>query len=269
MSFREAPTGVGKIALAVQHDAACPSCGYNLRGLRMDRRCPECGHALSELFARPIAMATGNLAERMINLPIRLVLLTMAVAWLERGIAVLLPGITPPQQSMVGGTLLAMTALLALPLLLAVLRYRGEVEDHAAALPLDRAMPSWLGSMIFALVGLAGTGVLVFVPIAAMGFAILAILLGSVATIVGGRAILRLMGQHAIQGPGVAPWLAGLPLLLHIPAAVVPAQHALMLPIQMTVTTLAISFTAVGRLLLVNALRRGQGSVVSLNRRGR
>ncbi|MEL7238419.1 MAG: hypothetical protein AAGK78_06115, partial [Planctomycetota bacterium] len=244
MSFREAPVNAPKIALAVQHDAACPSCGYNLRGLRMDRRCPECGHALSELFARPIAMATGDLAERMVNLPIRLALITMAVAWLERGMVVLLPGITPPQQSMVGGTLLAMTTLLALPLLLSVLRHRGEVEDHPAALPLDRAMPMWLGCMVLGLVGLTGTGVLVFVPLAAKGFATAAILLGCVATIVGGRAIVRLMGQHAIQGPAAAPWLAGLALLMHIPAAVVPAQHAMMLPIQMIVATLAISFTA-------------------------
>lgn len=270
---REAPADAPKIALSVQYDANCPQCGYNLRGMKMDRRCPECGHQVSDLFARPVSTETAEFAERLVDLPLRF-MMVMTVAGLlypPFGWLMLKAGV---DVTVLGLVSVAIALIVSVVFWVLAQRLNGEIEMATGTLPLERLLGWWRVGLGFGCLGLFCSGFDVFARTAAIGSYALAFAGATFAAVLAGRSLLRLMNEHGLRPPTGGMWTpvaAGLFLLAAgMPLAFwVPMGRFSLFGLQVLTAIIGVALVSVTRVSLFNPLRRAQGSVTSLNRNRR
>ena len=271
MSYRNAPPDAPKIALSVQFDAACPRCGYNLRGLKMDRSCPECGHHVSHLFAKPVSIATANLAEMMTILPTRLLvglaMLGMVYSWTHPVVALILP-----RES--GVVSLVVAGVLAGVFMQRVNALRGEIEMSVGTLAIERSIGWWTVGIVASLGLLVLAATDPFLPVAGPMFLGASLAAAAFASILGGQAVNSHLREHGIPPETVGPWVF-IPAFLFLLAAGLPSERWLAMhwtvlaAVRIVALLSGIGLVGAGRVLLFNPLRRAQGSVMSLNRKRR
>lgn len=268
--FRDAPPNAPKVALRIENDVACPACGYNLRGLRMDGRCPECGRPTIDTFARPLRAFTGALAEEMVRRPGGL--LVILLAWWIIFCSAAAVGAGLRQFLLIGAGVGLAPMLLIVLLRTSRLRRATNFRRGGSGRPLQEVSILWFSLCALATaLGLAQIGLALLWPREIERILWLAMILAACACAAGAQllaahASITVLRRLALEAPAgaIAVIAAGLAALIAMCLA--PLNDGLFISLRVLGALLALTAWIAGCVWLLSGLRQAQGSVVSIGR---
>ena len=270
--FRDAPPNAPKLALRIEDDVACPACGYNLRGLRMDGRCPECGRPAIDTFARPLRAYTGGVAEEMVRRPGGLLVILLAW-WIIFSAASATAGFRH--------VVLIGAAVGIAPMMLMVLSRTNQLRRATnqrrggSARPLQDIAVIWFALCATAVaLGLAHIALALFwrgelEMIIWAGMILAACGCSAGAQLLAAHASITVLRRLALEAPGPAIAVIALGLVLLIGVGQAPLNDGLFISLRVLVAFLALIIWAGGCIWLLTSVRQAQGSVVSIGRSAR